>query len=218
MKIEKLAETKLKIIFNSEELEENNISLHSFLSNSVETQKFFMAILEIANEDLDFNFCNCNITYELFSLKNKTFIIFITKSPSDTENNISTTDTFFPVLKDKIFSNESRFFFKNNKLTKIKTSCIFSFYSIEELFDFCNILKNSNLPLNLESTLYKYNQLYFLEIKINPNKPSSTDSLELINLICSDIKEESLFAENTIIKLKEFSEVLLEKNAISILG
>ena len=51
MKIEKINENKIKIMFDSKELEENHISLHSFLSNSIEAQKLFLAILDIADEE-----------------------------------------------------------------------------------------------------------------------------------------------------------------------
>ena len=76
MKLEKINETKLKIIFDSHELEENNISVHSFLSNSLESQKLFLAILDIANEDLGFDTINSRISYEAISFDNKQFIIF----------------------------------------------------------------------------------------------------------------------------------------------
>ena len=55
MKIEKITDNQLKITFDSIELEENNISVHSFLSHSLETQKMYLAILEIAYEDLGFD-------------------------------------------------------------------------------------------------------------------------------------------------------------------
>ena len=216
MKIEKLAETKLKIIFNSEELEENNITLHSFLSNSLKTQKFFLAILEIANEDLNFNTYNCPITYEAFSFENKTFIIFITKQQNSTqEDSYYSSNNFFPVLKDDIFQKNNRFFFFDNKLSKEKNSYIYAFYSIEELFDFCKILNAYSLPSTIESNLYQYNDIYFLEIK---NTSTNLSSLELLDQICSEIKNESNFSEFTKIRLKEFSKLLLETNAISILG
>lgn len=77
MKIEKISENKLKIMFSSKELEENNISVHSFLSNSKQSQNFFLAILDIANEDLGFNFSTSNLIYDTISFNNKFFIIIV---------------------------------------------------------------------------------------------------------------------------------------------
>ena len=51
MKIQMINPSKLKIIFNLDDLEENNISLHSFLSGSESSKKFLKAIIEIAEED-----------------------------------------------------------------------------------------------------------------------------------------------------------------------
>ncbi len=221
MKIEKLAETKLKIMFDITELEENNISLHSFLSNSIEAQRFFLAILEIANEDLDFNSYNASISYEAFSFENKSFVIFITKEQKSNlkrDSHLNLNNNFFSVLKDDKLSKNNRFFFLDNKLSKDKKSLIYIFPSIEELFDFCKILKNSLIPFNLDSNLYQYNHIYFLEIKINSSDILNNNYLEKLELICSDIKNDINFSENVKIRLKEFSSLLLEKNAISILG
>lgn len=223
MKLEKINETKLKIIFNSEELEEHNISLHSFLSNSTEFQKFFIALLEIASEDLNFNTYNCKISYEAFSFENKTFIIFINaekkcSNPNITSSSLDNSNNFFNVIKDNTISQNSSFFFLNNTLIKSKKNPLYAFYSFEELLDFCNLLNNSFFTLNIESNLYQYNDIYFLEILIDKENFSKENNLKKLELICSDIKDETNFQENTVIRLKEFGNLLIEKNAISILG
>ena len=79
MRIEKLNDNKLKISFTSKELEENNITVHSFLAGSNEAQKLFLALLDIANEEFGFDIRNCNISSETISFDNKDFIIFVTK-------------------------------------------------------------------------------------------------------------------------------------------
>ena len=87
MKIEKVNENKIKISFDYSELEENNISVHSFLSNSYSTQKLFLAILDIANEEFGFNAKNCKISYETISFDNKEFLVIITKSTNSLDSN-----------------------------------------------------------------------------------------------------------------------------------
>ncbi len=224
MKLEKINETKLKIIFNSEELEENNISLHSFLSNSLESQKFFWAILEIANEDLNFNTYNCKISYETFSFENKTFIIFLTKEKDisnlsiDSDSFSNTSGNFFQVLKNDTISQNSGFFFKNNKLTKYRKNIIYTFNSLEELFDFCKYLNNSFSPFNLESNLYQYKDIYFLEFSLENTSLLKENIIEKLELVSSDIKDQFDFSEEVWIRLKEFSDLLIEKNAVSILS
>lgn len=218
MKLEKITETKLKIMFNSEELEENNISLHSFLSNSIEAQRLFLAILDIANEDLNFNTTGCKVSYEAFSFENKTFVIFITKDqslPASIVHGISSSlfdGNFFQVLRDDTISQNSSFNFIDNKLKKSKNVLTYFFYNLEDVFDFCKLLCNFNISENIESSLYQYENLFILEIY---KTDSITSDLEKIELICSEIKNTSDISEVSKTRLKEFSKILIEKNAIS---
>ena len=78
MTIEKINNNKIKIVFYIEELENNNISLHSFLSNSREYQEMFSSIIKLANEEFGFNIKNNYIISETISLNNEKFIIFVT--------------------------------------------------------------------------------------------------------------------------------------------
>ena len=77
MKIQIITPSKLKILFNLNDLEENNISLHSFLSGSESSQKFLKAILEIAEEDLNIEIFKNKISYETFCLNYSEFIIIV---------------------------------------------------------------------------------------------------------------------------------------------
>ena len=56
MKLQLIHPSKLKIIFDLQDLKENEISLHSFLSGSKKSKTFLKAILELANEDFGINF------------------------------------------------------------------------------------------------------------------------------------------------------------------
>lgn len=223
MKLEKITETKLKIIFNSEELEDNNISLHSFLSNSIESQRLFLAILDIANEDLNFDTSNCKISYEAFSFDNKTFVIFITKDENCSSSRfkdfseLDSDGSFFHVLRDNTISENSSFKFIDNKLLNsvIKHNLTYIFYNLEDVFDFCKFINNSNISENIESSLYQYNDLYILEFYTN-NKLLEKD-LEKLELIISEVKNLFNISETSKTRLKEFSDLLIEKNAISIL-
>ena len=75
MKIQMIAPFKIKILFNLQDLEENNITLHSFLSGSENTKIFLNAILEIAKEDFGLKPFKDNFTYETFSYDYHEFIV-----------------------------------------------------------------------------------------------------------------------------------------------
>ena len=58
MKIKKINNDKLKIIISSNDLDEKNIDIDSFLANPIESQNLFFEILDLAEEQYDFNVAN----------------------------------------------------------------------------------------------------------------------------------------------------------------
>lgn len=180
MKIKLLDENNLKIIFDYKELEENNISVHSFLSNSKQAQDFLLAILNIANEDFGFNITNNNLSYETFSFKNIFFIILITKLNKYSSN---FDNTFFYKLRD-----------------------------INDLLDFCDIL-NTILPnINFKSSLYQYNNLYFLKLDFT----NLTNNLKTqLYWKISEFKNTIFFDKFSFSKFNEFSTLIIQDNALS---
>lgn len=219
MRIEKLDNDKLKIMFNSQELEENNITVHSFLSGSNEAQKLFLAILDIANEEFGFDVKNCNISSETISFGNKDFVIFVTKSLINSKvyensNKISpynlldlvdqshthnaTTLSFLPPLRCE------------NEIEKI----IYKFKTIEEVFSFCKYA-NSELPIkNLSNSLYKYNDSFFIVIDI---KILAVLKKQLVISILSEYKDYISLSPFAYASFIEHSRLILEKHAIQAL-
>lgn len=192
MKIEMVNNNKLKIMFDYTELKENNISLHSFLSNSIESQKFFIAILDIANEDLGFNKDNSKLTYETISFDNKFFIIIVTKNSNTVSTQNSTT-----------FYNSS------------KTEFLYKLTDINDLFNFCDDLKTVLPSLNFDSLLYEYNNIYFLKIDLKDLKKSE---IEKIIFHISEFKNPLDFSELVSKKFYEFAKLIIQHNAIQSLG
>lgn len=85
MQIKKINNDKLKIILNSNDLDEKNIDIDSFLSNPIDSQNFFFEILDLAEEKYDFDIENNKAIIETISLDNNNiFILTITKLKNDT--------------------------------------------------------------------------------------------------------------------------------------
>lgn len=55
MKIEKLTENKIRIILDMQDLQEKNIDLHSFMSDSLESQDLFYDMLDRAEKEVRFS-------------------------------------------------------------------------------------------------------------------------------------------------------------------
>lgn len=83
MKIKKINNDKLKIILSSNDLDEKNIDVDSFLANPIESQNLFFEILDLAEEEYDFDIENNKAVIEAISLDNNIFILTITKLKND---------------------------------------------------------------------------------------------------------------------------------------
>ena len=75
MQIEKINNNKLKVVLNLDDLENNNIDLNSFMSNSIESQELFLNILDLAEKDLNFYTNNSKLIIESVSLSNNIFMV-----------------------------------------------------------------------------------------------------------------------------------------------
>ena len=54
LRIEKITENKIRIILNLQDLQEKNIDLHTFMSNSIESQDLFYDMLDEAEKEIGF--------------------------------------------------------------------------------------------------------------------------------------------------------------------
>lgn len=117
MQIKKINSNKLKVILSSNDLNEKNINVDSFLSNSIESQNLFFEILDLAEEKYDFYIDDNRAVVETISLDNNIFVLTITKQKNE----------------QSIFSNQS--------------SQIFYFEKIDALLDFYISAHKENIPL-----------------------------------------------------------------------
>ena len=201
MKIEKLNENKIRITLNIEDLNERNISMQSFMSNSIESQDIFMDMLDKADEEVGFNTDDCRIMIEALALKNGVFVLTITKFEHDTEKT--------PLRRKNVHIKR-----KNPDINLEKT--IYSFESFDSFCEFCNFLSNTLEEIQIldfakESSLYEYNSNYYLILSnINVNSKS-------LKYICSSITEFAHFVNSSELfesKIKEYGRLVIDKNAI----
>lgn len=147
MQIEKIDENQLEVTLNFEDLKKNNISLHSFMCNSIESQNLFFDILNFADEEVGFNLKNYEVIIEAFSVPAKSsFVLLITRIPQVTYLHISKSEYGT---------------FRASKSFWIK------FDNFENFCMFCTALKNN---LSIISSLYLLDDCYFLHIKVNKIK------------------------------------------------
>lgn len=208
MKIQLLAPSKLKIIFTMQDLEENEISLHSFLSGSKKSKLFLKAILEIATEDFGINFSTNNFSYEIFCFNFCEFIIFI--SYVNTTEKAEKTILHFNFIDKQLvnynISNQNLFYFFSN---------------YESFLSFSEYIKKTLLNKKISSTLFKYSNIFLLEISTDN---LSNNEIKALHAILSEITEPSCISKKinsyisnlSITHFKEFSEKLISNNALGL--
>ena len=68
MRIEKITENKIRIILNMQDLQEKNIDLHTFMSNSIESQDLFYDMLDKAEKEIGFETKNYKLMIEALAV------------------------------------------------------------------------------------------------------------------------------------------------------
>ena len=139
MKIKKISNDKLKIILSSNDLDEKNIDIDSFLANPIESQNLFFEILDLAEEKYDFDIENNRAVVETISLDdNNIFILTITK------------------LKSEICTYNNSF-------------KIYCFEDINDLLVFYSIIEKNNIKILKSNIYKLNNKYYFLLNEENKN-------------------------------------------------
>lgn len=196
MKIEKLTENKIKITLNIDDLDENNINLHSFMANSFETQDLFYTILDKAEKEVGFITDNYKLMIEALSSSDGNFILTITRLKQ--ENTLP---------KKKV--NAKR------KELKIKDDVfIYKFTTFDDFSEFSKFLKleaPAILKKLKKSELFLYNSNYYFIIK---NLNLHIDELKIMHYMFLEFSE---YITNTKLfesKLNEYGKLIISENAM----
>ena len=195
MKIEKLNENKIKITFNSDYLQDNHISVHSFMSNSIENQALFLTLLDAAEKEVGFITENYKITIEALTQNKNNFTLIISRFLEKTSNCRLRTHRKLPHLSNAV--------------------SLYKFENFEMFIAFSEYLFHKNpvifALLNEKNSLYEYKYNCFLAIdKLYLDKKL----LFKITSIFSEFSEYISVSKITFQRLKEIGNLLIPKNAI----
>lgn len=197
MKFEKLTENKIRIILDSFELEQNNITINSFLTRSKETQNMFFNLLEEAKNEIGFNTTDCKVKIEALSAPNNKFILLITKI-----EDLSINKRF---VKTKIKEIKNI----NKKL------CIYKFKTFDDYCEFIHIVQNSSQLSTLDFakniSLYTYNNTLYLVLQ---NLYEDSISLSFFNSIIIEYAKYICNPEINLAQIMEKGTLFIKNNAI----
>ena len=203
MKFEKVNNDKIKITLNSADLKANDIDLHSFMSNSTETQSLFLAVLDKAEKDYGFSTNNYQLKVETLALDNDNFILTITRCLS--KNLLNAT-------------NEKRKVKVSRKVPNLSSASLaYKFNSFEDFCDFVGFINSSKITdinkISKSSILYFYNSSYFLIFQnINIKYP-------FLKKVCSSITEFATYidySDSFSGKLYESGTLIIKNNVIKV--
>lgn len=200
MRIEKLNENKIRIFLGLDDLRENNIDLHDFMSNSLESQDLFLDLLSKAEAEVGFKTRNYKLLIEALASTDGNFIFTITRTKPDSSQKLKEN-------KPKV---------KRQTATPNKALSIYSFNGFDEFCELCKYIQTSNLSRLIDklksSSLVLYKGAYYLilsNLKLNVADLKSFSYT--VSEFSSRIKNEELLER----KLKEYGKVIIPKNAIS---
>ena len=201
MKIEKLSDDKIRITLNMEDLKENDIDFHSFMSNSIQTQDLFMDMLEKAKKEVGFVTEDYRLMIEALAMSNGNFVLTVTRICPE---------------KSKITSKNKKLHIKRKVPTINSKKVIYCFDSFEEFLEYCESLKQDILKniddFTSSSKLYEYaNKYYFVLDNITMNVPLLKSFASSITEFAHFVNESDLFES----KLLEYGKVILKSNAVS---
>lgn len=206
MKVEKINENKLRITLTLEELENRQISIKDIEKDPSLAKNLFIDLIEESNLEEDFMIGDSQLFIEASSDNNNIFIVTITK-----------VDTIPELKKYALMENpEKKKHRKSNSYVDISyyiDSNVFSFNSIDDLLDLCDIAKKEKLFYG-KNTLYKYKTKYFLIFSKSAIKNKRfLKTFVFLSEYCDEYYSYDIFETS----IKEKGNLIIENNAMQTL-
>lgn len=207
MKFEKLNDNKIRIILTNQDLNENHIDYHSFMSNSVETQDLFLDMLERAEEEIGFVTKDYKIRIDALAMMDGDFILTVTRMhPEERERK----ETFKEKTNAKCKVKVKR---KSQNLQELP-DIAYRFGNFDDFYDFISGVHASQFDLKKLAThvqLYTYeNAFYLIFERVNSEH-------KYIHQLSSYITEFASYVNNSevyISKVMESGKLILKHNAL----
>ena len=200
MKIEKLTENQIRITLNIDDLNENNINLHSFMSNSFESQDLFYTILDKAEKEIGFKTDNYKLMIEALSVPGGNFVLTITR------------------INQEQLKTKKRLQSKRKELKFNDEILIYKFKSFDDFCEFGNYLKLEapEFLKNLKkSKLFKYNSEYYIVLD---NLNLSIPEIKILQCMFLEFSEHVHNSKLFESMLNEYGELIISNNAINLVN
>ncbi len=201
MRIELVAENKIKVLIDKEEAKEWNITVGKISQNTPEVQEMFLHAISLAKESVNFSVDGAKLFVETIPSYEDGIGMFITKVCTDKELETAVNNCGY---KGKVHKGELRP--KRERVYKY-------IYSFDEFDDASKAAEELQYVYLGKSTLYKMGERYYLYLI--PKEPVHIVEADLV--LCEFAHREQK-CQYLLGRLNEYGETMIKNNAIEILS
>lgn len=219
MKIEKISDTQIRVTLNHSDLQNRDIKIGELAYGSTKAQALFRDMMAKAYEDFGFEAENVPLMIEAVPLSTDSIMIVVTKveDPAQIEEKLDaigerpTHRTFKDPLEDRLADLE----LMGKAATKHTDSTPHTFmYCFNNLDDITHASRYIQHLYFGETSLYKYNDKYFVILQPNQNKKAN---MELVRSMLNEFGQEDSASDLSEKFLKEHGTIVIASNALDIL-
>ncbi len=223
MKIEKISDTQIRVTLNPSDLQTRDIKITELAYGSSKAQALFKDMMSRAYEDFGFETDNVPLMIEAVPLSSESIMIVVTKveDPTQIEEKLDgigerpTHRTFKEPLEDRLTDLE--LLKSASKDTPSETvdashTFMYCFANFDDTVSACHQIKHLYFG---ETSLYKYDNRYFMIYSANQNQNTSK---EMLVSILNEFGHPGLSTDLNELFLKEHGKTLIPHNALDILS
>lgn len=212
MRFQKINDFKIQIDLDRSDLRERKISLDDLAYGSERTRELFYEILVEAAKECNFIISDSPLMIEAIPMSKDSITIIVTKTEGNKAEEVSSKQNLISKIKEETNKKE-----KNKKAVKRKKTYVgipYFIFTFEDIDHICNCAKVSSKYFNGRSILYKYNDLYYLVLKLKSNK-HSVSSGTIYNAFCEfGNLEDSTQTQTTIQLLEEHGKIIIKNDTL----
>lgn len=203
MRIEKINENKIKVLIDTDEAREWNISAGNMASDSPEVQEMFRTAIRLAQEEVRFSIEGARLFVEAIPGQTDGFGMLITRIFSDKDLDAAVANCSY---RGKI---RRKCLYPGGADGKIRGTRIFRFGDFENV---CRAAEAIHRDFSGDSMLYKCDGSYYMLLA--PDDIRIMLSVEKIMLEFSDKQNRTLISHG---RLNELGEIMIRHDAVNVL-
>ena len=209
MKIEKISENQIKFVLNKMDLLEKDIKITELAYGSEKAQNLFREMMEQAYTECGFEAENTPLMIEAIPVTMDSIMIIVSKVSGSED--IETKFNLLPRAKEQGKFKKKGLLDGNNHKPSKNNIHIYSFTTMDDSIDLCARLVSL---YSGESSMYKYNDKYFLVFDSNAGFDDRSD----FEAVLSEYGQKHLSGVINKYHLIEHGETIIAESAVQVLA